>query len=111
MIGPWRKTVCEDNLLEKSDRQKREPDRYHEGVELEGRIPFELRHHVLMMDDRPRHQVGKKRYEQEVVLGAVFLRLALVDVDQKRYLREREERDSERQFRDFPSGRFEPDKR
>ena len=57
----------------------------------------ELRHHLAVVQDRAREQVREEGHEQRVVDEHRLLRLAAMDVDQVRDLREREEADAERQ--------------
>ena len=74
-----------------------EPTAKFEARSLYVSLDGELRHHFLVVQDRARDQVREVGHEQHVVREVVFLRLAVVRVGQVRDLRERVERDAERQ--------------
>ena len=57
----------------------------------------ELRHHLRVMQHRPGDQVRKVGHEQRIVHETWFACLVLIDVDEIGDLREREERNAERQ--------------
>ena len=58
---------------------------------------LELRHHLLVVEDRPGDQVGEVGDEQAVIDRIVLLGLAAVSVDQEGDLGEGVERDPDRQ--------------
>ena len=96
-VAIGRQRVGQHDLLPQAGREEGQPHREIGMAEAHRfRLP-ELRHHLLVVDDRPGDELREEGHEQAVVQEPVFRRLALGGIDQIRHLLEGEERDAERQ--------------
>src|SRR4051794_20972576 len=90
-------TVGEDDLLEEARGEPAQACQQRSGIETKGPGPSELRHHLLVMQDRARDQMREVRDEQTIMDWIIFISFVTVAVDQKCNLGEREKRDADRQ--------------
>ena len=63
-----RERVGDHDLLEQADREDGEADREVSMRAGAGRLAIELRHHLLVVDDRAGDQLGEEGDEQAVVV-------------------------------------------
>ena len=92
-----RDAVGEHRFLEEPDEEDGEADRNVVPPHAVGFGSGELRHHLGVVQDRPRDQVRKVGDEERVVHEVVLAHLALRCVGQVSDLREGIERDAQRQ--------------
>jgi len=89
--------IREQHFLREADREQRTAHRQVFRAEAVAFRVGELRHHFLVMQDRPGDQVREERHEQHVAQQAALADDARAAIEQIADLREREERDAERQ--------------
>ena len=93
---PGGKGVGQDQLLEEPDREKMEARRQVQPVRLGAFRLVELRHHLVVQDDRAGQQMGEEQDIQRVVQQRIADRgLAAVAIDQIGNLAEGEEADGQ----------------
>ena len=89
--------IGNQHLFCQPQHEQRHPRRQLVIIGTIGLTLCELRHHLGMMQNRPRDQMREIGHEQTVMDKAVFACLALIGVHQKRDLREGEKRNPQRQ--------------
>ncbi len=83
--------------MEQADDEDGQPDREILAARVRRRRRGELRHHLLVVIERPGEEVREEGDEDDVAQEIIGRCVAACHVDQERYLREREERDADRQ--------------
>jgi hypothetical protein len=95
--GDARDVVCDDDFLEQADQQDGGADGGIDPAVVAPGLAHELRHHLLVVDDRPGDELGEEGDEEQVVGEVVFAGLAAVGIDEVGDLLEGEEGNAERQ--------------
>ena len=92
-----RERIGDDDLLEQPDEEQEQ--RVGHVAVAEDLVPHarELGHHLLVMDDGARQEMGKEGDEERIIQEVVFLGPARVGVDEIGDLGERKEADAQRQ--------------
>lgn len=96
-LRPDGKGVGDHHLLEQTDQK--EPQPQIDIAPVEDLVPqsIELRHHLLVMEDRTGEQMGEEGDEERVVEQVALLNQTFIGIDQERNLGDGKETDPERQ--------------
>ena len=96
-IDPRSDLVSKQDFLCKADGEDGKPHRHVVPLDAERVLGKELRNHLVVVDDRAGNEMGEDCHEFAVCQEGAILRLPAVRIDEICCLREREERDAERQ--------------